>query len=61
MKNLKQLRERSGYSQKELAEILEVTQSFISKLENNNVDCTVSFAKRVAYVLKTDLFKLIQK
>ena len=59
MKNLKELRERSGYSQKELAEVVEVTQSFISKLENNNVDCTLKTAKMIAAYLKVKLDDLI--
>jgi predicted transcriptional regulator len=61
MKNLKHYRKASDLSQKQLAELLEVDQSYISRLENNKVDCLLSFAVKASNVLKTDLYKLVQK
>lgn len=49
--NLRRLRERKGYSQKQLADIVGINRGNISKYENNEAYMNVLTAARFAVVL----------
>ena len=51
LKQIKLLRKKLGWGQKELAERAEVSQSFIAKLESGKIEPTYSKAKRILEVL----------
>jgi HTH-type transcriptional regulator, competence development regulator len=58
---LRDLRKASGYSQRELADLLDVSFTYLSKLENNRMDRPPSedLIRRMAEVLKTDADELL--
>lgn len=49
------LRERHGYTQKQLAEKLSTTQSVVARMENGNQNLTVDNLERIASVFKKEL------
>ncbi len=50
-KQIKIFREKKGYSQDELAEIMEVNHSTISKVENGKFAISIDYLKRFAWYL----------
>ena len=58
---LRELRKASDYSQRELAELLDVSFTYLSKLENNRMDRPPSeeLIRRMAEVLKTNADDLL--
>lgn len=60
MKNLAYYRKLSGLKQSDIAEHLEITQSAVSKIERNIIDCPLSVALKVSELLNIDLFRLAQ-
>ncbi|HEV7737473.1 MAG TPA: helix-turn-helix transcriptional regulator [Chlamydiales bacterium] len=50
-KNIRALREKKGYSQDELAEIMEVHRSTISKVETGKFAITIDYLVRFAWYL----------
>jgi transcriptional regulator with XRE-family HTH domain len=57
---LRALREKKGYSQDELAEIMEVHRSTISKVETGKFAITIDYLIKFAWYLDFDL-NLIEK
>lgn len=53
---VKQIREELGISRAELAEMVGTTQAYITRLENNNADPSLSFLKRIAAALGKELY-----
>lgn len=59
--SLKLLRRKRGLTQKELAKRLRVTQQYISKLENGNIDgLTIGKLKKLAKVLGIDVIEMLR-
>lgn len=56
--NIKQRREVANLTQKELAEMLEVSQSMIAQLERGTKTLTVPLGKEIAKALNCDLTDL---
>ena len=58
---LRDLRKASGHSQRELAELLDVSFTYLSKLENNRMDRPPSeeLIRKMAEVLKTNADELL--
>ncbi|UEL47330.1 MULTISPECIES: helix-turn-helix domain-containing protein [Terrisporobacter] len=50
--SLRKMRQRAGLTQKELAERCNVTQSFISQLENNSFNVTIKQVIELAKALR---------
>ena len=55
---LREIREKNGYSQDYLAEIMDVNRSTISKIENGKFNCSINYLSKFAWFLKFD-FSLI--
>lgn len=50
-KQIRILREKKGYSQDQLAEIMEVNHSTISKIENGKFAITIDYLEKFAWYL----------
>lgn len=59
-KNIRTLREEKGYSQDELAEIMEVHRSTISKIETGKFAITIDYLVKFAWYLDFDI-ALVEK
>jgi transcriptional regulator with XRE-family HTH domain len=59
-KNIRSLREEKGYSQDELAEIMEVHRSTISKIETGKFAITIDYLVKFSWYLDFDI-ALVQK
>jgi transcriptional regulator with XRE-family HTH domain len=57
---IKNIREKKGYSQDELAEIMNVNRSTISKIENGKFGITVDYLVRFSIFLDYE-FKVVEK
>jgi transcriptional regulator with XRE-family HTH domain len=53
--NIKEIREKRGYSQDELAEIMEVNRSTISKIENGKFSFSIDYLSKFSFFLNFDL------
>jgi transcriptional regulator with XRE-family HTH domain len=60
MKKLREMRERRGLSQVELAEIVGVGQGYISKIEHGSVNVTLEKILLIAQALKVDPVELFE-
>lgn len=49
--NIRQFREKRGFSQDELAEIMEINRSTISKIENGKFSLTVDYLSKFSWFL----------
>ena len=54
-KNLRIIREKKGYSQDELAEIMDVHRSTISKIETGKFAITIDYLVKFAWYLDFDV------
>lgn len=52
---LKQMREKKGYSQDELAEAMNVNRSTISKIENGKFNLSVDYLSKFSWFLDFEL------
>lgn len=52
---LREIREKKGYSQDYLSEIMEVDRSTISKIENGKFNCSIDYLSKFSWFLKFDL------
>ena len=59
VKNLKRLRSKAGISQRELAEIVMVSQQSINKYENHNVEPDIETLIKLADYFKVSLDYLV--
>ena len=59
VKNLKRLRSKAGISQRELAEIVMVSQQSINKYENHNVEPDIETLIKLADCFKVSLDYLV--
>lgn len=53
--NIREIREKRGYSQDELAEIMEVNRSTISKIENGKFSFSIDYLSKFSFFLDFDL------
>ena len=59
LENLKKLREEAGVSQKNLAEVIGVSQQSINKYENHNIEPDIGTLIRIADYFSTSVDYLI--
>ena len=59
--NIREIREKRGYSQDELAEIMEVNRSTISKIENGKFSFSIDYLSKFSFFLDFDLTLLENK
>jgi transcriptional regulator with XRE-family HTH domain len=57
---IRQVREQRGYSQEELADLMDINRSTISKIENGKFSITVDYLVRFSIFLDYE-FKVIEK
>ena len=53
--SVKNLREQKGYSQDELAVLMNVNRSTISKIENGKFAVSIDYLERLSFVLDFDI------
>ena len=59
LENLKKLREEAGISQKQLAELIGVSQQSVNKYENHNIEPDIEVMIRIADYFNTSVDYLI--
>lgn len=59
-KNIREIREKRGYSQDELAAIMTVSRSTISKVENGKFSISLDYLSKFSWFLEFD-FSIIDK
>ena len=52
---IREIREKRGYSQDELAEIMEVNRSTISKIENGKFSFSIDYLSKFSFFLNFEL------
>lgn len=52
---IREMREKRGYSQDQLAEIMEVNRSTISKIENGKFSFSIDYLSKFSWFLNFDL------
>jgi transcriptional regulator with XRE-family HTH domain len=57
---IRQVREQKGYSQEQLADIMDINRSTISKIENGKFSITVDYLVRFSIFLDYE-FKVIER
>jgi len=57
---IREIRERRGYSQDHLAEIMDVDRSTISKIENGKFSFSIDYLTKISLALEFEL-KLVDK
>lgn len=57
---IRQVREQRGYSQEQLADLMDINRSTISKIENGKFSITVDYLVRFSIFLDYE-FKVIEK
>lgn len=58
-KTLKKIRQQAGLSQKEVADLVDVHQTLIGKIETGEMDTTTSVLKRLCMALKVSPVELL--
>lgn len=58
--SIREIREKRGYSQDDLAEIMEVNRSTISKIENGKFSISIDYLAKFSWFLEFD-FIIIDK
>ena len=56
---IKEVREQRGYSQEELAEIMSISRSTISKIENGKFAISIDYLAKFGWYLKFDFIQNI--
>ena len=59
--SLKGIREKKGYSQEQLAEIMQISRSTISKIESGKFNCSIDYLSKFSWFLDFDISLLISK
>lgn len=59
--NIRKIREKRGYSQDELAAIMDVNRSTISKIENGKFSFSIDYLSKFSFFLDFDLTLLDNK
>lgn len=60
-KSIKEIREKKGYNQEQLAEIMQISRSTISKIENGKFNCSIDYISKFSWFLGFDLSISINK
>ena len=58
---IREIREKRGYSQDELASIMEVNRSTISKIENGKFSFSIDYLSKFSWFLDFDLSVVVNK
>ena len=53
-RQIKDIREKKGFSQEQLAEKMEVSRTTISKIESGKYNCTIDYLSKFSWFLEFD-------
>ena len=56
---IREIREKRGYNQEQLAEIMKVSRTTISKIESGKFKCSIDYLSKFSWFLEFDLSLLI--
>ncbi len=59
--SIREIREKKGYNQEQLAEIMKVSRTTISKIENGKFNCSIDYLSKFSWFLDFDISLLISK
>ena len=57
---IREIREKKGYNQEQLADIMKVSRSTISKIENGKFNCSMDYLAKFSWFLGVE-FKMVEK
>lgn len=52
--SIREIREKKGYNQEQLAEIMKVSRTTISKIENGKFNCSIDYLSKFSWFLNFD-------
>ncbi len=58
--SIREIREKKGYNQEQLADIMKVSRTTISKIENGKFNCSMDYLSKFSWFLDFD-FSIIDK
>lgn len=58
---IREIREKRGYNQEQLAEIMKVSRTTISKIESGKFNCSIDYLSKFSWFLDFDISLLINK
>ena len=58
---IREIREKRGYNQEQLAEIMKVSRTTISKIESGKFNCSIDYLSKFSWFLDFDISLLISK
>jgi transcriptional regulator with XRE-family HTH domain len=53
--SIREIREKKGYNQEQLAEIMKVSRTTISKIENGKFNCSIDYISKFSWFLGFEL------
>jgi len=56
--SIREIREKKGYNQEQLAEIMKVSRTTISKIENGKFNCSMDYLSKFSWFLDFDFLML---
>ena len=56
---IREIREKRGYNQEQLAEIMKVSRTTISKIESGKFNCSIDYLSKFSWFLEFDISLLI--
>ncbi|MCX6195185.1 MAG: helix-turn-helix transcriptional regulator [Flavobacteriia bacterium] len=59
--SIREIREKKGYNQEQLAEIMKVSRTTISKIESGKFNCSIDYISKFSWFLEFDISLLINK
>ena len=59
--SIREIREKNGYNQEQLAEIMKVSRTTISKIENGKFNCSIDYISKFSWFLNFDFSVVINK
>lgn len=57
--SIRKIREKNGYNQEQLAEIMKISRTTISKIENGKFNCSLDYLSKFSWFLGFE-FKMIE-
>ena len=59
--SIREIREKKGYNQEQLAEIMKVSRTTISKIESGKFNCSIDYLSKFSWFLDFDISLLTSK
>jgi transcriptional regulator with XRE-family HTH domain len=54
-KTIREIREKRGYNQEQLSEIMKVSRTTISKIESGKFNCSIDYLSKFSWFLEFDI------